>query len=161
MNIAKIQNKKAGFTLLELMVVVAIIGIMSAVGFVSLSDSRNQKAVDLEARKVASVLRMTQNYAVSGYSLDINKIPCQFTFTSMSTGSYSISYNYRSPVGVCGSPQLISTFTVANNVSITSATVGFARPRGEVASPTQIILSRAGLTATVCVGVGGVIDDNC
>ncbi len=161
MKIAKIQNKKSGFTLLELMVVVAIIGIMSAAGFASLSDGRNQKAVDLEARKVASVLRMAQNYAVSGRALDINKIPCKFIFTSSVAGSYSISYTYRGPTGTCGASEVISTYNVDGNVVITGTTVSFARPRGDANVDAQVGLSRSGAASTVCVVKGGVIKEDC
>lgn len=59
-------SKKNGFTLLEVMVIIAIIGIMSAVGIVSLSSSRKMMALKASQDEVASAIKLAQSYALQG-----------------------------------------------------------------------------------------------
>ena len=44
----------------------AIIGVMSSVIMVSLSNSKKEKSIEVAARQVAAALREAQNYALSG-----------------------------------------------------------------------------------------------
>lgn len=59
-------RRRKGTTLIELMVVVAIIGIMTAVVFVSLSRSRTHNEVAQAMRAFASDVREAQNAALTG-----------------------------------------------------------------------------------------------
>jgi prepilin-type N-terminal cleavage/methylation domain-containing protein len=65
------QKKKKGVTLIELIVVIAVIGIMTSVGLVSLSRSRDRKAVEAATREVAAALRDAQNMALTGKDADV------------------------------------------------------------------------------------------
>lgn len=64
----KTKNKN-GFTLIEVMVVIAIIGIMTSISIVSFVTSRRNAALEAASREVESVLREAQNYALSGKNL--------------------------------------------------------------------------------------------
>ncbi len=56
---------KAGFSLMEMMVVVAIIGIMLAVGIAKFAGSRSQTSIKLAVRSVTSVLRTAHSKAAA------------------------------------------------------------------------------------------------
>ena len=57
--------QKNGFTLIEIMVAMAIVGIMSAMVLTSLSSGKERKVVEGEARRVAAAIREIQNYALT------------------------------------------------------------------------------------------------
>ena len=66
---------RRGFTLIEIMVVLAIVSILFAMGFVSLSDQRRAGEVESEAERLAGVLRMVRNRAMNeqkGYGVAFN-----------------------------------------------------------------------------------------
>lgn len=62
----KIRLTRKGFSFLELMTVIAMVGIMTAVTLVSLNKSRSEKDVEVAARVVAGALHEAQNYALTG-----------------------------------------------------------------------------------------------
>lgn len=157
----KNKYQKQGFTLIELMIVVAIIGILSTASLIMLSDGRDQKAVDLVARQVASTMRMTQNYAVSGRIFQSNKIPCKYIFTtSAAAGTYSILYTHRSVNGgACGLPETVVTYPVSDNVTITNTSVDFQLPRGDASSNLTVGLSRGSASNAVRL-VGSSISED-
>lgn len=69
-----------GFTLIEVLVSVAILAIMAAVTIASLSGSRNRQEVGGAARVVAAILRDAQNNALAGKNITgvSSSRPCQF-----------------------------------------------------------------------------------
>jgi len=84
---------------MELLIVIAIIGIMTTVGLVSLSSSRTNTKLQAAQREVASVIKLTQSYALQGKVADDgtgsgNMItPCGYGFRFKDSGSYEIFYN--------------------------------------------------------------------
>lgn len=60
----KIQTRKAGFTLIEALVVVAILGILSLAFYPLILNSLETRSLDSEARKVLSTLERTKFRAV-------------------------------------------------------------------------------------------------
>ncbi len=54
-----------GFSLIELIMVIFIMGVASTIVAVQYSDSRNSKALYLGSKQIANDIRMTQNYTFS------------------------------------------------------------------------------------------------
>jgi prepilin-type N-terminal cleavage/methylation domain-containing protein len=61
----KVKTSSPGFTLVELMVSVAIIGLLSAFTLVNFNSYTQRSKVDTAAYKLASDIRTVQNYAMS------------------------------------------------------------------------------------------------
>ena len=61
----KIQNSSNGFTLIELIIAIAIMGIMFAVTVPQYTKYRNSKALFLGAEQIVGDIRMVQNYSYS------------------------------------------------------------------------------------------------
>ncbi|HRY82362.1 MAG TPA: prepilin-type N-terminal cleavage/methylation domain-containing protein [Candidatus Moranbacteria bacterium] len=57
---------KKGFTLLELIIIIAIIGIMMAVSLVSMSSSKKYYALKTAQEEVTSAIKLAQSYALQG-----------------------------------------------------------------------------------------------
>lgn len=78
------QHKRhAGFTLVELLVVIAIIGILSTIAVVALSGARG-KARD--AKRVENVRQLV--LALELYNNDANGYPVELTAVTLGTGAY-------------------------------------------------------------------------
>lgn len=83
---------KPGFTLIEVIVVIALVSILTAVVLTSFGKSRTTKTVEAEASAFARIVREAQNYAVTGRQTGTDEIPCWFTV--LPTGASPLS-NYR------------------------------------------------------------------
>jgi prepilin-type N-terminal cleavage/methylation domain-containing protein len=90
------QHYKA-VSLMEVLVVIAIIGIMTTVGFVSLDSGKSQAKLQAAQREIASVIKLTQSYALQGKVAPDGATPCgygiRFDPADSSKMSYEIFYN--------------------------------------------------------------------
>ncbi|MCA9365103.1 MAG: prepilin-type N-terminal cleavage/methylation domain-containing protein [Candidatus Moranbacteria bacterium] len=126
-----VRKLHSGLTLIELMVVFAIISIGASFTFVSLWDQIGRKSLDTSAAEVVAVLQQTRNYALTGHvdsSLELVKdslAPCVYTF-SYSGSSYSVSS------GSCGG---IEVYQLPDSVGFRSGgEVRYFQPFGEYSS---------------------------
>lgn len=88
---SKNKIKLKGFTLLELMIVIAIIGIMSAIGIVSLNNTRSFSKLKSAQEEVSATLKTAQNYALQEKSQS-QKV-CGYGFRFINNHQYEIFYN--------------------------------------------------------------------
>jgi len=93
-----VDNK--GFSFVEIMIVIAIIGIMTSITLVSLMPSKNAESLNAAAREVASAIKLAQSYALQGKVVQIsgiNTVPCGYGFIFPDNGgtNYGIFYNYN------------------------------------------------------------------
>ncbi len=63
-------NNKFGFSLMELMTVIAIIGIMTSIAVPYYTQNRDAKALSFGMEQIVSDIRMAQNYAYSTLETD-------------------------------------------------------------------------------------------
>ena len=82
--INKIKQKNAGFTLLELVVVVAVMGLISTMALDVYTDNSNQKRFELTKQRLAEIkfaiigdpqMRVGSQAVLSGYYYDMNRLP--------------------------------------------------------------------------------------
>ena len=84
-----------GFTLIELMTAIAVIGIVSAVVLVNLNAGKKQKDIERAAQKLVLDIRKAQNYSLSPTASNV----CVYGVKINSAVDYIIYYND----GDCGS----------------------------------------------------------
>ncbi|MFZ1720353.1 MAG: type II secretion system protein [Candidatus Moraniibacteriota bacterium] len=170
-------KKKKGFTLVELMVVMAMTAIMLAVTLTSLSGVKDRKAVEGEARKMAATIREMQNYALTGRQMGVGQVTCGVGIDSISDTdtSYRVSYAYRSGATCANSPTFVSlsTNSLSNGVkffvgsSNTTDAFYFKVPRGNlmdrssvaVTTAQLIVLQKNTASYSVCIYPVGIVTE--
>jgi prepilin-type N-terminal cleavage/methylation domain-containing protein len=153
------RTNARAFTLIEVMIVVAIIGIVSAMMLVSFSGRRQTRNLEGAVREVMATLREAQNYALSGRAGAISENNTYYGVQIAPATSYSI----------VASSGTIANYTLKSGVTFSSGatTVSFTLPRGEVlvgggplAGSYRISLTNAGSNRYLCVYSTGRIIDN-
>lgn len=130
-----------GFSLPELLVVMAIVSVMSGVLFVSVSKSTGKKEVENAAQQIATQIRALQNESLTGKLVDDgagNMVSaCRFILDTSPLTSYKVVYdkNCADPISQIG-PDIIVDLT-KKKVTVDSRTIIFLSPRGEVVGPTS------------------------
>jgi len=149
----------AGFTLVEVMVVVALMGIMAALSIVSLGSGRIERELEANAREFVAVVREAQNYALTGKQVEGNTA-CSFSVDwTAASSTYSVGYT---PSGNCGaSPTSIASYALKNGVEFSnSGTVSFDLPWAKTGGgQANFSKSSSSKTYSVCVGVDGKVSD--
>lgn len=107
------KNKLAGFTVLELMVVVGIMVMLLVITLPNFSDFNTNQTVDTEADKLFSVLRQTQIWALTGQTVS------------------GVHYNYGLHLTLCTSG-LVCHYILFNDIDDDKLyDVGEAVPNGD------------------------------
>ena len=156
------MRRSRGFTLTEVVAVIAIIGIMSALLFVSLGGRRNNAALKAAAREVAAAVRVAQSNALTGLSRGVppgNSI-CQYGIQG-SSSSYKTTVSSSVDCSGGGTSIDLSTYALQNGVVFGSPwSVSFSTPRGVVTSGNiSIDLVDGGSHYSVSVNSSGVITE--
>lgn len=147
--------RKAGFSLLELTVVIAIIGIMTVVLLVNLSGSRKQKDVENASREVAAAVREAQNNALTGKNVTTG---CNYQF------SYnSLLYTGNTNYGISGCSN--TAYSLKNGVTFNGSgsinfSIPFASPSSTMSFPISISVCKGSdCYYKVCVNQVGNIEE--
>lgn len=158
-----------GFSLVEVMTVIAFISIMTAVTFVSFSGKRDEAALRVAAREVAAAVRVAQNNALSGVKrIGNNNGLCSHRAEEKSATTYDLTVvHLKNGNGrVCGNSGdedlfSLGTYTLGNGVTFGSPSwmVSFDVPRGKLIQSTnqEIVLQKNGKYSAVCVLTSGSV----
>lgn len=140
------KTKKAGFTLVELMVVMAIFLLMTGTLFTVNSKSDSIQEVENVSLQLSAQLRNLQNEALTGKRIEWpdgsgTYLPvCRFTLKSIAT-SYSVVYD-KNCLGAQSLVGNATNFDVSKKkVRLSVNAVSFVSPRGEVTAPVDIIVT--------------------
>ena len=158
-----------GFSLVEIMTVIALMSIMMAITFISFSGKRDETALKVSAREVASAIRLAQSDALSGVREDGNTNGlCFHGIAGTSDNTYELSVTHlKSGSGqLCSDPDERESFSLGSYVLDGGVTFGspswgvsFSVPRGDImeASDQNIVLQKNGEYSSVCVLASGVV----
>ncbi len=118
----KILNSQVGFTLIEVIVVVFIVAIISAVSIANFRQGDRQKQVVIAFDTISNALRVAQNYTLSGRSTNNPSAACR------TPQYYAVNFTYATTLTItalnnnnagCGlTPDVIETFRLPPNTRI-------------------------------------------
>jgi prepilin-type N-terminal cleavage/methylation domain-containing protein len=153
------KNSRA-FTLIEVVIVLAIVGITTAVIIASLGNQRTKKELETNAREFASVLREAQNNALTGKQLNTATVTCRFD-VSWNGVAYSHSAIVQNAGGTCtGASTVVASYSLKQGVSFSNAgTATFYLPWAFTPNALQVVFTKSGIFHTVCLGVSGTVTD--
>jgi prepilin-type N-terminal cleavage/methylation domain-containing protein len=173
------------FTLIEMMVVIAIIGIVSALMLVNLNNGRVQRDLETSAKEFVSMVREAQNDALTGKQIVGSTTPCAQAFRvywsvgssadsgSAGTGTYRLDYYEKNNSGDCSYAGRVGPKTFNNGVVFTGpqTSMAFGLPNADVydknlaalsaQSPNYIsvVLMKQPYTHVVCIYSSGAVTD--
>lgn len=162
------DSKRRGFSLVEVLITIAIMIVMTAVLLSKQNVNKPQTDVANATRQLASQLRLLQNESLSGKLIGSTTI-CAFKFDIKKNAlDYSMSY-YHNDFNLCDTSGSIvgglKTFKISSkdNVEVDSNDVSFyfKAPSGVVVSgPVSVVLrskTDTSIKAGVCVCTSGSI----
>lgn len=174
------QSKKinrsfcSGFTLVELMISMAVLAIMISAAIVSLIPAKNQAKVKAVQAEVATTIKTIQSYALQGKVAPDGKVPAGYGFEFTSAQTYIIFYCVA---GSCGDPgqditHVVSTFsfqdkgvTLTNPSTLSDTRIFFDIPYGNLnpilaGDLSTMTLTLSGISKNIIVKkTGAVIEE--
>jgi prepilin-type N-terminal cleavage/methylation domain-containing protein len=85
-------KKQHGFTLVELMISLAILSTMTVVSIVSIRSSRTDSSLAAAQREVTAAIKLAQSYALQG-KMQNSVTPCGYGLRFKTMEKYEIYYN--------------------------------------------------------------------
>lgn len=154
-----------GVTFMELMVVIAIISIMSAIGFSLWQSTKGESYLRDAQREVASAIKTAQSYALQG-RLRGGEVPCEYGVSINHPNIYRIIY--RQACG--GSIDTLEEFTLKNGTTFDNQNghyMLFNIPFANVTTATwttsligQLDLRHGGKIKTITIDSNGNVAEN-
>lgn len=162
----KLLNVRKAFSLIEVLIVIAIIGIISSVIFVSMQNSKTEKELETAAREVAATIREAQNNALTGKVIDDSRFPCKFGIYKTANSEYKLAYYYHTNNNDCSNPsfQDVATYMLKNGVAFNGSfsLIYYSVPQAEFAAPDvrSVILNKGGKYISICAYPSGKIEES-
>lgn len=156
-----LSTRAMGFTLIEVVAVLAIIGVTSSVLLVRVLNQRVPRDLENSARLVAGVFREAQNFALTGHQVVAGSDPCGYDVSWGGT-TYGIVYRYKNAAGACALSTPLVSYTLENGVVFSgSGGYSFSLPHASVnfSGTTTTTLSKSSTNHVVCTYASGLIND--
>lgn len=167
---------KRGFTLLELMVVIGIIGIMTGIGLVSLVPAKKNIALKTAQDEVTSAIKLAQSYALQGKSISGVSDICGYGFRFIDPPiagdpivDYEIFY-YKAGADCTGgkTESTVESQDLKNGVSLTSPVVAntkiyFGIPSADISGtgvPQTFTFSSGSDSKIITISSSGLVTEN-
>ncbi|MDQ6998085.1 MAG: GspH/FimT family pseudopilin [Mariprofundus sp.] len=139
-------DRQRGFTLLEVIIVMAIMGIVAAIGIPSFSDWREKQAVRSAAQALLAQMKQARIMAVAdNRSVSINFTSSSYTFDADTTNDNSC--------GLCKN-ELVPLSQFANNLTVSPTTRRTFSSRG-TANSGRVTLTSGGSSKIITINVVG------
>lgn len=160
----KLENKNknknySGFTLLELTIVIAIVGIMTSVALISMSPARETEKLKTAQREVASAIKLAQSYALQGKTHG-GTTPDRYGIKFTSTSEYEIYAGVAETI--VEKLKLPDGVTLTRPETATSMNIYFEVPHADVTGDDKELEFKGpgGTTKTIKIEKGGAIAEN-
>lgn len=157
---------KKGFTLIELTMIMAIIGIMTSVGIMSFNSSRKSVTLKSAQDDVISAIKLAQNYALQGKMPTNGDIAKKYGFRFINNNTYRIFYctvNTAACENNSIEQILVEEQTLKNEVILgipsSQTVITFTIPSANIDMPdvSTFPLQYSAITKHVYIGMGGAI----
>lgn len=153
---------KRGFTIIELIIAIAIIVLIAGIILVNYRVGQRQQTLQAEAQKLASILRQAQNMALAGktYECETGKLePQDYGVSLINEDTYQLFVDCNNDDHFSSIPIppdiVLETIDLPQNITLGTDCVAFvfSRPRGDLAFSIDkhFRVTLAGNTKTITV----------
>jgi len=156
------KNLPQGFTLIELMTVIAIVGLLTGSGYLSYRTFQQKEELKASVRETVSDIRYAQSAAISG----IKPTSCSGEFESVEIDFNSNGYDINGNCSISGVSQYKSVVFSSNIVFVEPATdpIIFETPQGKtnLLSDVSVSISHALLSGSnkiITVSINGNVSE--
>lgn len=134
---------RAGFTAVELLITVSILGIIAGIGIPSYANTQQRLRVKHAADELADVFRQAQTKAMAGVDgLDVH--------VAISGSTVTISNAVRT----------LKQWSAPSGITLSNTSLTFTRKTGRASSMSSINLTGSGQVSTVAISTSGIIVAN-
>lgn len=144
-----VKNKmsKKSFTLIEIIIVIVVVGLLSAWGLAYYNTFNEQKKLEQETSRLADTIHLANTKSVSG---DQSPFPTCVTFAGYRVEMLSGSYNLVFCCNACsavGDRIVIASYTLPSTVQIVNpVNISFFPLTGQISAPSSVTIKNSALT---------------